>query len=143
MLNWAAPIPAMSRHVCICPWYYHLQSGDNYHKSILRREYYPLLSRRFSVKLANNIPMCCLGETSKFNFCGPRFQHSLTQTNIIVCDFCRRLIELSGLSIYIVVYSNLHHSQMVVIAFCDMSLESHKQLTNISLKQFVALSGEF
>ena len=102
-----------------------------------------MLSRWFSVKLANNIPTRCLGETSKFNFCGPRFQHSLTQTNNIVCDFCRSLTELSGLSICIVVYSNSHHSQMVVMTFCDMSHKSHKQLTNISLKQFVALSGEF
>ena len=34
-------------------------------------------------------------ETSKFNFCGP----SLTKSNYIVCDFCRSLTELSGLSI--------------------------------------------
>ena len=40
-----------------------------------------------------------LGETSKFNFCDPRFPHSLTESNYIVCDFCRSLTELSGLSI--------------------------------------------
>ena len=32
---------------------------------------------------------------------------------------------------------------MVVIAFCDMPQKPQKQLTNISLKPFVALSGEF
>ena len=32
---------------------------------------------------------------------------------------------------------------MVVMAFCDMPQKPQKQLTNISLKQFVALSGEF
>ena len=82
-----------------------------------------------------------LGETSKFNFCGSRFPHSLTESNYIVCDFCRSLTELSGLSIqpYIVIR---HHSQIVVMAFCDMPQKSQKQLTNISLKQFVALSGE-
>ena len=46
-----------------------------------------------------------LGETSKFNFCGPSFPHSLTEGNYIVCDFCRSLTELSGVSIlpYIVI----------------------------------------
>ena len=32
---------------------------------------------------------------------------------------------------------------MVVMTFCDMPQKLQKQLTNISLKQFVALSGEF
>ena len=31
---------------------------------------------------------------------------------------------------------------MVVMAFCDMPQKSQKQFTDISLKQFVALSGE-
>ena len=42
---------------------------------------------------------CVYGETSKFKFSGARFPHSLTKSNIIVCDFCRSLTELSGLSI--------------------------------------------
>ena len=83
-----------------------------------------------------------LGKVSKFNFCGPRFSHSLTKSNNIVCDFCRSLAELSRLSKkpYIVIR---YHSQIVVMAFCDMPQKSQKQLTNISLKQIVALSGEF
>ena len=40
-----------------------------------------------------------LGETSKFNFCGPVFPHSPTESNYIVCDFCRNLAEQSRLSI--------------------------------------------
>ena len=38
-------------------------------------------------------------ETSKFNFCGPRCPLSLTESNYIVCDFCRSLPELPGLCI--------------------------------------------
>ena len=32
---------------------------------------------------------------------------------------------------------------MVVMAFCEMPQKLQKELTNISLKQFVALSGKF
>ena len=34
-----------------------------------------------------------LGEMSKFNFCGPSFSHSPTESNYIGCDFCRSLTE--------------------------------------------------
>ena len=46
-----------------------------------------------------NIFVADHGKTSKFNFCGPRFPHSLTESNYIVCDFCRSLTSLSWLSI--------------------------------------------
>ena len=44
-------------------------------------------------------------KTSKFSFCGLSFPHSLKKSDYIVCDICRSLTELSGLSIlpYIVI----------------------------------------
>ena len=43
----------------------------------------------------------CVGQTESVPvyFCGPRFPHSHTESNYIVCDFCGILTELSGLSI--------------------------------------------
>ena len=41
------------------------------------------------------------------------------------------------------IYRIRHHSQMVVMTFCDMPQKAQKQLTYIPLKHVVALSGEF
>ena len=64
--------------------------------------------------------------------------HIVSHSNYIVCDFCRTVCLY--IKPYIVIR---HHLQIKVMAFCDMLQKSQKQLTNISLKQFVTLCGEF
>ena len=94
------------------------------------------------VRLSSVIRSLVFGLTSKFNFCGPRFPYSLSESKYIVWDFCRSPTELSWF-VYIALYSNPTPLTDGGMGFLGHVVEIAEKVTNISLKRFVALSGEF